>query len=329
MLLDKNIKSYFGLLNKWKKDKKSLSGCPKFPAYKHKTKGRNIIIFTENQARINNGVISFPKKSGLENITTKISGTIKQVRIIPQSGCYVIEVVYEKEQKVSNKNDNFLSIDLGVNNLATCITNVNNDSFIINGRELKSINQYYNKKKANIQSQLEKNHNRKWSNRLTRLNNKHNNKINDYLHKCSRIVVDYCVKNDISNVIVGKNVGWKQNINIGKKNNQNFVQIPHAKLIYMIRYKLEDYGILLKENEESYTSKCSALDLEDLKKQDSYLGRRVKRGLFISSEGVKINADVNGAINILRKVSPNKGQEIVQTLRCRGQVVWPAKINIC
>jgi len=327
MLIDKNLSSYFKLLSKYKKDKKSLSGCPKLPHYKDKIKGRNIVIFTINQFNLKNGLIYFPKMTNINYLKTKVD-KIKQVRIIPQSSCYVIEVVYEKHEKEKTINDNYLSIDLGLNNLMTCYDTKNNSSFIINGRPLKSINQYYNKKKSDIQSKLIKNHNKYTSNRLNNLTLKRNNKINDYLHKSSRFIVNYCVENDISNIVVGYNKEWKQEINIGKRNNQNFVQIPYRLSFYMLNYKSLLEGITLKEHEESYTSKCSALDLEPVMKHDNYIGKRVKRGLFISSIGIKINADLNGTLNILRKASPDK-EILFQTLRCRGQAIWPSKINLC
>ena len=175
---------------------------------------------------------------------------------------------------------------------------------------------------------LKKNNNKYNSIRLNKLTLKRNNKISDYLHKSSRFIVNYCVKNDISNIVVGYNKEWKQEINIGKRNNQNFVNIPHQKLIYMLEYKSKLEGINFIQNEESYTSKCSALDLEPICKHDKYLGKRTKRGLFVSFKGIKINADLNGALNILRKVAPDKEQEIVQTQRCRGQAIWPLKVNL-
>lgn len=327
MIIDKSLISYFRLLSKWKKDNKSLSGCPKFPKYKDKIKGRYITIFTINQIRLRGGFIFFPKKSLIEPIKTNVQ-SLKQVRIIPQSSCYVIEVVYEKEEMQQINNDNYLSIDLGLNNLMTCYDTKNNKSFIINGKPVKSINQYYNKKKTELQSNLIKNHNKYTSNRLNNLTLKRNNKITDYLHKSSRFIVNYCVENDIANIVIGYNKEWKQDINIGKRNNQNFVNIPHQKLIYMLEYKSKLEGINFVQNEESYTSKCSALDLEPLNKQEKYMGRRVKRGLFVNSNEIKINADLNGALNILRKVAPDKGKETIQTLMCRGQAIWPLKTSL-
>ena len=309
------------------KNKKSLNGCPQFPHYKNKIKGRFVTPFTYSQFQIKNGELKFPKRTNINILKTNV-GLLKQVRIIPQSSCYVIEIIYEKQEKELINNDNYLSIDLGLNNLMTCYDTKNNKSIIINGKPVKSINQYYNKKKTTIQSDLIKNNKKYNSNKLNNLTLKRNNKITDYLHKSSRFIVNYCVNNNISNLVVGYNKEWKQEINIGKRNNQNFVQIPHQKLIYMLEYKCKLEGINFIQNEESYTSKCSALDLEILNKHDKYMGKRVKRGLFVSSEGIKINADLNGALNILRKVAPDKEQNVVQTLRCRGQAIWPLKINL-
>ena len=236
MLVDKNLTSYFKLLSKYKKNKKSLNGCPKFPHYKDKINGRNITIFTYVQVKINKtGYLIFPKKSNIQPIKTNIE-SLKQVRIIPQSSCYVIEVVYEKQEKEKIINDNYLSIDLGLNNLMTCFDTKNNSSFIINGRPLKSINQYYNKKKSEIQNQLIKNHNKYTSNRLNNLTLKRNNKINDYLHKSSRFIVNYCRDNDISNIVVGYNKEWKQEINIDNLVN---IRLALAGLFALLNLPLE------------------------------------------------------------------------------------------
>lgn len=328
MLVDKNLKSYFNLLKLWKNDKTKLNGCPKFPKYKHKIRGRNVVVFTENQARQSKGIIKFPKKVGLSPLKTKITGKLNQVRIIPNSNCYIIEVVYERPiQSLIEPNLNYLSIDLGLNNLTTCFDTTSNTSFILNGKPLKSMNQFYNKKKSDLQSNLKTRHNRYSSKATNRLNFKRNNKIKDYLHKCSRFIVNYCLEFNISNVVLGYNKEWKQEISIGKRNNQNFVNIPFAILLSQIQYKSELVGIQVQLTEESYTSKCSSLDLEELCKHGEYKGKRIKRGMFKSANGTKINADLNGAINILRKVTTDKEQEIVQTLSSRGQVCWPVKVN--
>ena len=330
MLVDKNLKSYFALLKKYKNDKKSLNGCPKFPHYKHKTKGRNVIIMPNTQARLHDGFIKFPKKLGLPALPTNVKDKLNQVRIIPQSSCYAIEVIYDKpEIQAIEPNDNYLSIDLGLNNLMTTYDSEDNSSMIINGKPLKSMNQYYNKKKAKLQSNIEKKHKRKTSKKLRKLTFKRNNKVKDYLHKSSRLIVNYCLQRNISNIIIGYNPEWKQNIHLGKQTNQNFVQIPFQTLINQITYKAKLLGIEVQLTEESYTSKCSALDLEPLSKKEVYQGKRIKRGKYVSSNGTTINADLNGAINILRKVTEDKvfDESQVQTLIRRGQVAWPFKVN--
>ena len=307
MVIEKNYISFFRALRVWKRNKTKFKGCPKPPNFKHKTKGRNLVIFSYSQVHIDeDGFIKFPKKTGLKPLKTKIGGSnkLKQVRIIPQSSCYVIEVIYEKEiTKNENLNkDLFLSIDLGVNNIASLTSNQPGfKPFLINGRIVKSINQYYNKKKVQIQSSLKKNHNKNWSKRLGKLQLKRNCKIDYYLHHVSKLIINTCISNNLANIVVGKNNGWKQEIELGKRNNQNFVQIPFEKLIQQIQYKSELVGINVITNEENYTSKCSAMDLEPIQNHSEYIGKRIKRGLFKYSNGL-INSDINGSLNILRKV---------------------------
>ena len=300
-----NWKGYFASMREWRKNKEKFTGMPKMPKYKKKD-GRFTATFTNQQVKVKDGYLHFPKAVNLQPIKTSVSKP-KQVRIKPESTCFVVEIVYEKEaQQAEVLPDSFLSIDLGLNNLATSYNNVGLDPFIVNGKPLKSINAWWNKKKAKLQSQLCKGV--YGSKRIERLTHRRNQKVNDYIHKTSRFIVDYCIENKIGTIIIGKNDGWKNNINIGKRNNQNFVQIPHAKLISSIEYKAEEFGIQVKKTEESYTSKTDNLVLEPLKKhgcnkvQKPSLGKRVKRGLFKSSKGVLVNADVQGAIGIARKV---------------------------
>ena len=304
-LLFKNWTSYFAAIREWKKNPSKFQGMPKIPNYKKKN-GHFVAIFTNQQVKIKEGFIHFPKAVNISPMKTSVSKP-KQVRIIPQATCFVVEVVYEKEvQKVETLPDSFVSIDLGLNNLATSFNNVGLAPFIVNGKPLKSINTWFNKNKAKLQSQLPKGIFS--TRRINHLTHKRHQKINDYIHKTSRFIVDYCVENKIGTIIIGNNEGWKNRINIGKRNNQNFVQIPHTQLIRSIEYKAEEFGIGVKITEESYTSKTDNLVLEPLKKHGSNqskkpsLGKRVKRGLFQSSNGRLINADCNGAIGIARKV---------------------------
>lgn len=321
LLLDKNWKSFFASIKDYSKNPEKYLGSPKLPKYKKKLKGRNILIYTIqaiSKRELKKGIIKLSRT----NIKIKSDKqNIQQVRIIPKNKEYVIEIVYEKAEDNLNLNkENFVSIDIGLNNLAT-ITSNNVKPFIVNGSVLKSINQFYNKEKAKLQSFIG---DKGISNRINKLTNKRNKKINDYMHKASRYIVNQCLNNDIGTIIIGKNENWKQDINIGSKNNQNFVNVPHSTFIKMIEYKAQLLGVSVIITNESYTSKCNFIDNEPLVKQTQYLGKRVKRGLFKSADGYKINADINGSFNIARKVIPKfniieKGIEAV--------VVSPIRIN--
>jgi len=239
---------------------------------------------------------------------------VQQVRIVPQAACYAVEVVYDAPAKPQSGSKNAIAgIDIGLNNLMAVTFNQTGPApFLVNGRPLKSINQYFNKKKAEMQAGLPKGVYS--SRRIQKLAFKRNMKVADYMHKASRQVVDELVKNGIGMLVVGKNDGWKDSINIGKRNNQGFVSVPHARLIEMLKYKAELAGIRVVLTEESYTSKCSFLDGESIGKKEKYAGRRVKRGLFKTAGGRLVNADVNAGLNIIRKVAPKafaKGVEAV------------------
>lgn len=299
-MVDKNFKSFFALL-------KNKTVKNKIPKYLDTVKGRYLTIFPKQAI----GLKEF-KKSGKIHlsqtniyINTKISNfnNIKEVRIIPRLKQYVIEIVYFKQEKESKDNNIVASIDLGLNNLATVTYNNGDCPQIINGRPLKSINQYYNKDNAYYRSKLQGS--QKTSKRISNLINKRNNKINDYLHKASRELVNQLVSKNIATLVIGKNVNLKQDINLGKVNNQNFVQLPIMQFAEMIKYKCELEGITVTYHEESYTSKCSFLDNEEICKHEDYLGKRIKRGLFKTAQGRLINADVNGSYNIMKKAIPN------------------------
>lgn len=233
--------------------------------------------------------------------TNKTKEEIKEVRIVPRNGYIIIEIICKINEPVEKQdNRRYASIDLGLNNLATITSNVFKP-YIINGKPLKSINQYYNKLLASKRSKLEKTLKRKTSNKINKIHLKAKNKKNDYLHKASAYIVNHLVTNQINTLIIGYNQRWKQDINIGKINNQNFVQIPYSKLINMLKYKCRKQGIQVILNEESYTSKSSFIDNEEIKKHKTYLGERIKRGLFKTSKGILINADVNASYNIMKK----------------------------
>ena len=298
--VDMVFKSFFALL-------KNKSVKNKIPKYLDKVDGRYVTIFTKQAI----GLREFKKTGKLRlsqtdiYIPTKLTyfTSLKEVRIVPRMHHYVIEVVYQVKEKTHCGNGRYASIDLGLNNLATVAFNNGSKPLIVNGRPLKSINQYYNKKKAQYQSRLKGN--KRTSKRIYKLTDKRNNKVTDYLHKASRLLVNQLVSQGITTLVIGKNKNMKQDINIGKVNNQNFVQLPIMRFADLMKYKCELEGIKVLFNEESYTSKCSFLDLEPICKHDKYMGKRVKRGLFISRNGIKINADVNGAYNIMIKAVPN------------------------
>ena len=317
-----NIKSWIKLKKDYEKNPSKYDSRPKLPKYK-KGKKQNMLVFTNLSCRINNGYIHFVKDI-VKPIKTNIGeNKLCQVRIIPQATCYVVEVVYEKKENDLNLNkSNVLSIDLGLNNLCTCISNVGVKPFIVNGRVIKSFNQWYNKTKAKRMSYIGDKGTSKY---LRFLNNRRNLWIEDKIHKISRWIINFCINNDIGNIVIGLNKGWKQDINLGKKNNQKFVEIPFSKLIDKISYKGKLIGINVQTTEESYTSKVDHLAFESLEKHDAYLGKRKKRGLFQSSVNKLLNADVNGAIGIGRKVF---GDSFVKEIIDSGFAFNPVKVNI-
>ena len=292
-MVDQNMKSFFNAI----KAKKSKA---KLPKYLDKVKGRFVVTYT-NQAigkkALQNGYVELSKTN--IKIKTQVKN-VKQVRIVPQNNFIVVEVLYEVRPKPHDKSKEMhCGIDFGLNNLMTC--SFQNDSpLIINGKPLKSIIWHYNKEKSRLQPLLDGR--KKTSKRIQNITLKRNNRINDYLHKTTKIFVNYLVSKEINNVVIGYNKEWKQGINIGRVNNQNFVGIPYYKLLNMLTYKCEMEGISVIVTEESYTSKCSFLDDEDICKHEEYVGKRIKRGLYKASDGRLINADVNAALNILKKV---------------------------
>lgn len=319
-LLFNNWKSFFASIKEFKKNPKKYTGKPKIPNFKNKN-GFFTCIFTSQQVKLKDGFIHLPKRT-INSIKTNVDN-VCQVRIIPQATCFVIEVVYEKNiQKNDLDKNNFLALDLGLDNLATSVNNVGLTPFIINGKVLKSVNQMYNKGKSKFMSYIR---DKGTSNRIKKFTHYRNNFIEDKIHKVSRFIVDYCIENNIGKIVIGKNNQWKTGINIGKKNNQKFVNIPHSKLIDKILYKCEMIGIEVKLNEESYTSKIDHLALETIQKKDVYLGKRIKRGLFQSSTKRLINADINGAVGIARKVF---GDSVIPQIFDSGLAFNPYKINI-
>ena len=319
--LFKNVKSWQKARKEYAKNPSKFLGRPKLPKYKKET---SICFFTNQQIKIKNGFVHFPKQVGLPPLRTK-QNNVQQVRVIPHINHCVVEVVYNVVDVIQKEyNGNWMGIDLGLNNLATCVSKKN--AFIVNGKPLKSINHYYNKRKKLLQSKLKLH--KSSSRRIERITHKRNNKIKDYLHKTSKLIVNNAFNSNITKIIIGKNNNWKQDLNIGAKNNLHFNLIPHATLIKMIQYKAQLVGIETIVIQESYTSKCSAIDLEPICRHEKYVGKRKKRGLFITATGKLVNADINGALNIARlglNVSKNEMQISDLVMSC---VMQPNKINL-
>ena len=302
--LGNNLSSFWSLVKKSDYNKKI-----RLPKYLHKTDGRFIVEFNKqtfsNKRDDDNNLIIC--KSSLDlRIPTKVEEP-QQVRIIPKTGCYVIEVIYEIKENKPKQNQRVASIDLGLNNLATVVTNDGDNPILISGKKIKSINQYYNKITSQKKALLP--YNVFTSKSLDRLWLKRNNKISYEIHKITKFLANYFDERDVSKVIIGNNSGWKNEINLGKRNNQNFVNIPYTKFINQLAYKCQLLGITVITREESYTSKASFLDYDEIPNykdgnKPKFSGKRIKRGLYRSTTR-KINADVNGAYNIMAKENPN------------------------
>jgi putative transposase len=333
-LMFKNIKSWQRARKEYEKNPSKFLGRPKLPKYKKET---SICIFTNQQVKIKGGFIVFQKMTGLPSIKTKQSN-FQQVRIIPKLNHCVVEVVYNSTKKsIKEYNGKWMGIDLGLNNLAACATN--DSAFIIDGKGLKSLNQGFNKTRAKIKGilpllpkhRLTKTDNRiqkGTSRKIRAITEKRNRQVSDYIHKASRIIINEAKEQNVTKIIVGNNKNWKNKINIGTKNNNSFCSIPHDTLIEKIKYKAQLEGIEMICTQEAYTSKCSAVDLESIEKHESYVGKRKKRGLFVTKDGLLINADCNGSLNIARLGLSVSGDEInisESLVRCVSQ---PKKVKV-
>jgi IS605 OrfB family transposase len=317
LMVQKNFKSYFKSSAEYYKNPDRFLGKPRLPNYKDSINGRFVASYT-NQA-ISKKVFKKTNKILLSKTNIEFYTKIKDfnqldcIRIIPRIDHYVIEVIYTIPDVVKLiDNNRYCSVDLGVNNLVTITSNIKGITpLIINGKPLKSINQYYNKKLSKLSSILETRNNKKTSNNTNKLTNKRNNKVNDYLHKSSKYVINHCKNNEINTLVIGKNDNWKQETNMNVKNNQNFVNIPHSRFIEMLKYKCELSGINIILQEESYTSKASFVNLDPIPTYGTdhnteFSGYRESRGMYkIKNQKERINADVNGSYNILRKAVPN------------------------
>lgn len=314
-LLCRNWKSYYKALKDYSKNPSKYLGRPKPPKYLDKEKGRAWLILTNQNIKVQDGKVYLPKV--FEDLVIKTNKeNIQQIRLKTENGKTKVQIIYKvADVELKENKGTYMSIDLGVNNLATLTFNTKATPLIINGKPLKSINQYYNKKLAILRSKdVSITYKTK---AMSRLIERRNNKVKDYMHKASRKIVELAENNGITTIIVGKNDGWKQESNMGKKTNQNFVGIPFEMLIQQIEYKANLKGIKVIQQEESYTSGTSYVDGE-LPNKDNYdKSRRKHRGLFVSNNGIQINADVNGSYQIMRKVISleYKGYERVERIK--------------
>ena len=335
--VDGNFKSFFGLLKLAKNGQ--YKGKVKLPNYLAKDGFTTLVI---GFVRLKDGMLIVPYSNSFRKTHKEIAiklppvlkgKKIKEIRIIPKQHSRYFEIQYiykvEEVQRELNK-ENALGIDLGIDNLCTCVTNTG-ASFIIDGRKLKSINQYYNKINAKLQSIKDKQKTSRTTLRQKRITRKRNNRINDYLSKAARTIVNYCLNNDIGKLVLGYNEDFQRNSNIGSINNQNFVNIPYGKLRDKLIYLCKLYGIEFKLQEESYTSKASFFDGDEIPIYDKenpqeyiFSGKRIKRGLYQTSAGELINADCNGALNILRK---SKVVDL-SVLYNRGELNTPKRIRV-
>ena len=337
--VDGSFESFFGLIKLAKQGKYSFKDC-KLPHYLPKDGYTTLVI---GFVRLNGNKLILPFSNNFKKTHKVVEITIppvlldkkvKEIRILPKANAryFEIQYIYETECIQRNLNtQNALALDLGVNNLVTAVSSTGK-SFIVDGKRLKSINQWFNKENARLQSIKDKQHfGKKPTSRQKAIARDCNNKVNDYMNKAARMIIDYCINNDIGTLIAGYNVTFQRNSHIGKQNNQNFVNIPYGRLRDKLAYMCELNGITYVEQEESYTSKASFWDKDNIPvynndnpKEYEFSGNRVHRGLYETANGKTFNADINGALNIMRKSSVVD----MNILYGRGEVDTPIRIRI-
>jgi putative transposase len=336
VLLDKNWTAFFEARAAYEEDPSTFTGRPHLPKYKHKTEGRNILVYTVqalSKPAMRDGLI---RPSGLPITVETEHTSVDQVRIVPRNGHYIVEIVYTKEPVQANVDpSSCVAIDLGVTNLAAIASN--REGFVprlVNGRPLKAWNQWYNKRMKQLKKRLPKDDRERVTKQMERITNTRNRRINHYLHTATKRIIDFLVKEGVGTVIIGKNPLWKQESNIGKRNNQNFVSIPHARFIDMLTYKAALVGIQVEVREESYTSQASFLDLDPIptytpndEEEHLFSGKRIgkRNRLYRARDGRTICADVNGAYNILRKSRPDA---FSMAKGVAGYVVHPVRLAV-
>ena len=327
-LLDKNWESFFKAIKVWKKDKSKFLGKPELPKYKKKD-GRSLLMLTNQNVKLTGGVLSFPKKFKGFTLKTRIEEnkrfiSFQMVRFLPKPNHIIVEVVYKVEvPDLLEDNGIYMSMDLGVNNLVAVTNNFGGKPIIVNGRVVKSINQFYNKKISHYRSIANTVNDRYYTRRMNRITTWRNRKIEGYMHKTSQYLIAYALQHNVSKIGIGYNDGWKQEAEMGRKNNQTFVNIPFLKFIEKLQYKAEDVGIEIILTEESYTSGTSFLDGESPTEENYDKRRRKCRGLFRTNEGMLVNSDVNGSLQISKKAFPNADPRLWDS----GCVLQPIKIS--
>ncbi|MHC1567124.1 MAG: RNA-guided endonuclease InsQ/TnpB family protein [Candidatus Syntropharchaeia archaeon] len=327
--VDKNWKAFFKSIKEWKKNPEKFSGRPKLPKYLPKN-GEFQIRFDYQQCKIRDGKLRFPKKTKLKEVIVREGiKKLKEARIVPMGVGYWLEIVYKKKATPRKLDrSRAIAVDIGVRNLVTIADNIGGRPIVIKGGVVCSVNQYYNKRKAELQSIYAKQGLKHTPKRLKRMSVKRMNKLRDYMHKTTRWIINYCMENNISTIIIGHNAGWKQGVNLGRRNNQKFVTIPFDMLIHQLQYKGEEAGINVVLIDEAHTSKCSFLDNEPVEHREKYIGKRIKRGLFRSAKGIIINADVNACYNLLRKAKAIlKGLAKVNLDGIEGVGLHPVRVN--
>lgn len=335
--VDGSFKAFFGLIKLVRQGKYAYKDC-KLPRYLPKDGFTTLVI---GFIRLNGNKLILPFSNSYKKTHSSVEITIppilldkkvKEIRVIPKANARFFEIQYIYEAKCIQRNlnkNNVLALDLGINNFVTAASSKGN-TFIIDGKRLKAINQWYNKQNARLQSIKDKQHKKTTSRQKANLRNR-NNKVNDYMNKTARKIIKYCISNNIGTLVVGYNETFQSRSNLGKKNNQNFVNIPYGQLRSKLEYLCKQNGIVFVKQEESYTSKASFWDKdkipiynEDNRRQYLFSGKRIHRGMYQCSNGSMLNADVNGALNILRK------SNIVSLdgLYARGEVDTPVRIRI-
>jgi len=317
--------SFFKAMKEWKKHPEKFTEMPKPPKYKNKN-GEFLLIFTNQQCKIEDGILKFPKIMNLEVKTRLDDVNLREVRIIPQGVGYIIEIVYMKEMENLAKRETrkIMGIDIGLRNIVTIGDSISKEGIAVKGGVLKSINQFYNKESARLKSISDRQiGNKRLTKRQKRLLMKRNRKIKDIMHKLSKAIVKYAKSKNIDTIIIGHSNGWKQSVNMGRINNQNFVEIPFNTLINQIKYKAEEAGIQVIIQDEEHTSKCSFLDNESIEHHDEYMGKRIKRGIFRSKNGILIHADLQAVYNIIRKAVPEAFADGIE-----GIGLYPRSLSI-